>query len=166
MTRDKQTPKQEKAFAVWYADSERGCRAAAKTVGVSVRTIERWRDELDWKVRARKIDRAGRERVNSDLARKQADYIKRLAQEGAFLKSKGAAYLKDHGADNGQQAINAMALGDKFERMAHNLPDYVFEIISKSDDGLKTFVDDLLSGAADAAGEGAAADETPDPQPD
>lgn len=133
------TPKREQAFQVWYNDPRRGVGKTAIVVGVSERTIERWMLAHDWRGRAARMDAEARRLTDIANIQRQAEMLRRQAMQGRNLAQVGANFFAANpaGITEARDAINAIKIGHELERKAEGLPDWIVDLLGKSDDELR-----------------------------
>ncbi len=133
-----QAPKHEAAFQLWYADPERNFRRVSETFNVTERTIHNWKDRYKWLDRAAALDAEARRKADALNIKRQADMLQRQATQGRNLSILGANYFATHqeAIDNARDAIMAIKIGQELERRAEGLPDWIADLLGKTDEEL------------------------------
>lgn len=150
------------AFTI-YRDlgTNRTLENVATKLSKSETLINRWSFTYAWVDRAAAwddhIEAEARKRVERDAIKRKADMLKRHADVGRFMQTKGIEKLRADGIDKSSDAITAIKTGVTMERQSEGLPEYLLEIVNASDDELQRRYNDLLA-ALGGAGSG---DETP-----
>lgn len=139
------------AFAI-YRDMGvgRSLEAVAQKLNKSVTLMGRWSGQYDWVNRAGAyddyIEAQARKKLERDAIRRKADMLKRHAEIGRFMQSKGVEYLKQgNSLDKASDAIGAIKSGVEMERKSEGLPEYLIEVMSASDDDLQRRYNELLA---------------------
>lgn len=151
------------AFVV-YRDlgSSRSTDQVSQKTSKGIALIQRWSASYNWVERAAAyddhIEAEARKLIERDAIRRKADMLKRHADIGRFMQSKGVEYLKkDKALDKSSDAITAIKSGVEMERKSEGLPEYLLEIVNADDDELARRYNALL---AEISG-GGSGDETP-----
>lgn len=122
----------------------------SKSTGYQRQLLE-WSATYSWVDRATAyddyIEAQARKRVERDAIRRKADMLKRHADVGRFLQSKGVEYLRadGKGIEKSSDAITAIKSGVDMERKAEGLPEWIFEIVNADDDELTRQYNQLLT---------------------
>jgi hypothetical protein len=155
-------PKHRVAFLAWY-ECDRNCvktrTKLAGTIDVCIGTLERWCKQYDWHERANVMDNEAERRAAADSVRRKAEMVKRHANIGQGMQAKAVEYLKEHGVDNGAQAVTAAKVGIDIERTAEGLPAWIVDIMGMSDDDAEAEYNRLVAGQADTGAAGEAGSE-------
>lgn len=130
------------AFVV-YRDmgAARSLEKVQQKLDKSTTMLGRWSGEHNWQARVRAyddyIDAKARAIIDAQAVEQRVAMLKRHADMGRAMQSKGIEYLVKNGVDNSASAITATKTGIELERKSAGLPDYLLEIQAYSDDELK-----------------------------
>lgn len=129
-------PKHIIAFRIWYAndcDFHKTPPILAPKIRVAERTLYEWAEKFNWYGRAKILNDRANLKVDADVVRKRIEMLDRHSQTGRLLQQRGLERLKRPINDTGD-ALRAVRYGVDIERKAEGFPDYVAEIMGKSDD--------------------------------
>lgn len=108
-----------------------------------------WAAEFDWVARAAAyddyIDAEARKRLDREAIRRKADMLRRHAEVGKVLQTRGLQFLQQHGIDRGSDAITAIIKGIDTERKSEGLPEYLLQVMDATDDELARQYNELLA---------------------
>lgn len=165
----KETARHRSAFQVWYENNRDFVtthqKLPQKIKPESHYTLYDWAGYYDWQNRADALDAEVERRLNAEAVTRKVEMLKRHAQFGKLMQTKGGEYLRDHGVDNSASAITAVKTGIDVERKAEGLPDWIAAILGKDDHDLLSEYRDVIAqvgghGSGDeTAGDDAAAED-------
>lgn len=138
------------AFAV-YRDLgiNRRLDDVAAKLNKSTTIMGRWSSQFNWIARATAyddyIDAEARKRLDREAIRRKADMLRRHAEVGKVLQTRGLQFLQQHGIDRGSDAITAIIKGIDTERKSEGLPEYLLQVMDATDDELARQYNELLA---------------------
>lgn len=147
-----ETEKHKKMFEVWYLN-KRNITLTARQLGVSHMPIRRYSEWFDWDKKANQRDiELGVKATNDEIiVDKCIEVVERHKEISKALLGIGMKFLEENGVETARDALAAIKLGMEMERKSFDLPDYVKEITSKTDQELVRRARELMTMIGDAA---------------
>lgn len=116
----KRSPAPSGSFEFWISETggNRKINALAKEYGVCHNTASGWIKDGRWNIRAEKIDAIVNKKTDSELVETLAQMNMRHVEDCRALWEKAAQFLADKPIKSTQDALKALELSSKIERLA------------------------------------------------
>jgi hypothetical protein len=149
------------SFEVWYRH-ERSFEKTHAELGVTKKSLFEWANKFDWRARADARDEEMLRLREKDAMKRQKALLDKQRQAAELLRMRGVECFMD--AKSGRitdhaKAIKAIQVGIELGRQAEDLPTWMLEIVSKTDEELAEERDRLLRLARIEAGRSQRGDE-------
>jgi hypothetical protein len=136
---------QESCFEAWYSAGRPGALKRIYEVipsdefarKPSIDLIGKWRNELNWDIRADELDARAITKSENHLILEKAKMLKRQADTGFKLQEKGMEYLEKEGFDTASSAVSAISKGVEIERSSRGISDFILKLAKMTDSDVK-----------------------------
>lgn len=143
---------QEQCFQAWYLAGRPN--TYTKIVSVipeddrgrkpSDNVLAKWRDELNWDIRADALDAKASAIIEDDLVTSRIQMFHEQASRAKELQVMGLDYLRENSFDSSSSAVGAVIRGAELERVSKGLSEHMIRLLQMNDEQLAAEAQKLL----------------------